>query len=320
MGKSLQGLMSMRGDIYEEDNNNNNNSGLVMFDESCLTDHCNLFGGSGSSTTLMNKPKRDTTALHEAEKAMTEELYNMSMEDREKALHDIHGVAETPDETPELVTQSLHRLEIELQTNFDYATHESFQVAMDQNPQYVRGMYLMFLRCESFDISKAANLLMRHFDTKQELFGRSKLAKDITLDDFDNHDMAALKAGYYQILPYRDRAGRVIFVKVWYHEKYTVRENSWRALWYITMAALQDEETQKKGQVAIIYNVGDTWKDMFDGELYAGVGKAKAALPMKNAAIHYCFSDPAFGAYVKFITTKTMGRNPRIRARLHQGT
>ena len=72
--------------------------------------------------------------------------------------------------------------------------------------------------------------MVHHFETKQELFGEDKVARDITLDDFDKDDMACIKAGGYQILPVRDRAGRCIFVTVFYQQKYKRPENMVRCL------------------------------------------------------------------------------------------
>jgi hypothetical protein len=85
------------------------------------------------------------------------------------------------------------------------------------------------------------------------------------------------------------------------------------------MVALIDEETQKKGLVAVIYNVDPNWKDTFDAELFAGVGELVKASPLRSVAIHYCFLDSAFGAIVKFISM-TLDRNSRTRTRLHHGT
>jgi hypothetical protein len=68
------------------------------------------------------------------------------------------------------------------------------------------------------------------------------------------------------------------------------------------MTALQDEETQKKGQVVVIYNISPTWLKKIDRTLYMGVAKLRAATPIRVVAYHYCFSDPTFGAIIAFIS------------------
>lgn len=85
------------------------------------------------------------------------------------------------------------------------------------------------------------------------------------------------------------------------------------------MIALEDEETQLKGLVQIIYNVNDQWRDNFDKELYMGVGKIRAATPIRVVSCHYCFNDPAFGIIIKLVSM-ALEMHTRTRIRLHYGT
>ena len=48
------------------------------------------------------------------------------------------------------------------------------------------------------------------FDEKLALFGADKLTHDITLADLSEADMEALNAGAEQLLPQRDRIGRLV--------------------------------------------------------------------------------------------------------------
>jgi hypothetical protein len=85
------------------------------------------------------------------------------------------------------------------------------------------------------------------------------------------------------------------------------------------MVALEDEETQRKGLVQIIYNVNERWRETFDKELYMGVGKIRAATPIRVVSIHYCFNDPAFGVIIKLVYV-ALEMHTRTRVRLHYGT
>ena len=85
---------------------------------------------------------------------------------------------------------------------------------MDRDYVQDRDFRLKFLRADLFNATEAALRLARHFQAKLELFGRSKLVKDIVQDDLDEEDMAALYAGFTQLLPVRDRAGRA--VSLWF--------------------------------------------------------------------------------------------------------
>ena len=69
----------------------------------------------------------------------------------------------------------------------------------------------MFLRAENYNPYNAASRMVRFFDEKCELFGADKLTKDITLDDLDPDDIAALENGFFQLLPEKDCAGRKVF-------------------------------------------------------------------------------------------------------------
>lgn len=104
-----------------------------------------------------------------------------------------------------------------------------------------------------------------------------------------------------------------------YELQYKQRENVWRSLWYLEMTILKDELTQKKGKISILYNVTPNWFETFDGPVLKGIGRLKNATPVKTAALHYCFSDPAFGAVVKFILSFA-DQKIRTRTKLHQGT
>jgi hypothetical protein len=57
----------------------------------------------------------------------------------------------------------------------------------------------MFLRTESFDVTDAARRLVHFFSFKEDLWGRAKLTKRITLADFDKYDYETLEHGRAQL-------------------------------------------------------------------------------------------------------------------------
>ena len=103
-----------------------------------------------------------------------------------------------------------------------------------------------------------------------------------------------------------------------YEQQYKQRENVWRSIWYLEMTIVKDELTQKKGKISILYNVTPNWLETFDRTLFKGVGNLKKATPVRTVAAHYCFTDPAFGAIIKFVSA-VMDRKTRTRTKLHQG-
>jgi hypothetical protein len=156
-------------------------------------------------------PPAEECPTPEATSAMlAKEMNQLSVEEREKVLEDIHGIARAVDEPLAYVKNSLALLEHELSKTS--RNKVAFDLANIQSKEYVSSekLRLMFLRAESFDAYKAASRMIRFFDEKYKLFGAEKLTKDIVLADLDPYDIAALEKGFYQVLPEKDSAGRKV--------------------------------------------------------------------------------------------------------------
>jgi hypothetical protein len=140
---------------------------------------------------------------------IAKQMSRLSVQDREKAYMDVHGVSDQVEETPEMVERGLVQLESEILLLKDRAAYDLAE-SMDPNYTRNRDFRLAFLRTELFDSQQAALRLMRHFQTKLDLFGRDRLVMDITQDDLEKDDMVTLYSGYCQSLSATDRAGRII--------------------------------------------------------------------------------------------------------------
>jgi hypothetical protein len=137
------------------------------------------------------------------------ELNKLSIIERENILQEIHGVSDIVDEEAEFVTRCLAELNTELTL---IKNKPAYLQAKAQNPEYVSSLdfRLMFLRAEYFIPKDAAIRLVAFFEIKLELFGAEKLTRTILLSDMDRDDIGCLEAGYSQLLPGRDRAGRAL--------------------------------------------------------------------------------------------------------------
>jgi hypothetical protein len=62
--------------------------------------------------------------------------------------------------------------------------------------------------------------MLAFFEQKLRIFGRDKLTKDITLQDLNEEDLKVLNNGHLQLLPQRDRAGRLICCNVRSYERF----------------------------------------------------------------------------------------------------
>jgi hypothetical protein len=144
------------------------------------------------------------------DKVLAQEVNNLSLQERNRVYEEVHGVAEPLGGDPEFVAQRLSVFDWHLST---IRNKPAYDLALQQSPEYVNdsNFRLMFLRYTEFDANKAAQKLAAYFDCKMELFGREKLAQNITLGDLDEKDLVYLRSGAIQILPATDRIGRPIF-------------------------------------------------------------------------------------------------------------
>jgi hypothetical protein len=185
--------------------------------------NCNLCNNEDSQNIIpirsqfgdVSYNRKDKT-LQENDKLIAHALGQLSLEEREKACYDIHGVSDEVSEEPEFVEKKLNETRdalLKIKAKLSAAT-EALRLAETINPAYVdhRKFLLTFLRVDLFDAEKAAGRIARYLDWKLSLFGREKLCKPITLDDLQKEDLTILKKGYFQMLPERDGAGRAVWV------------------------------------------------------------------------------------------------------------
>lgn len=79
-----------------------------------------------------------------------------------------------------------------------------------------------------------------------------------------------------------------------------------------------DEDSQRNGWVAIVYNVGPYHLEYFDRELYSRYLKVLKVLPFRIVGYHSCFNDLKLRTVTPF-TLLLMGKETRARYRSHVG-
>jgi hypothetical protein len=78
---------------------------------------------------------------------------------------------------------------------------------------------LMYLRCDFFNVQKAALRIVQALDFLLENYGEYALKRKIQLSDFtSDQELAVLKKGMIQLLPSRDRGGRRIILSFFFNE------------------------------------------------------------------------------------------------------
>ena len=169
---------------------------------------------------------------------MANEIDMLSLRDRNAIYEEIHGVSNMAiKETPKMIENALHMFEAELENNYsmDAASNSAsageatprfaYDIIMNQQPANNNfaskallrddNFRLRFLRFVFFDVKAAVARMLIFLNAIYTLYGFETLKQfDTSMDFFiDKRDtQAALRAGYIQLLPFRDRSGRRIIV------------------------------------------------------------------------------------------------------------
>ena len=214
--------------------------------------------GSLEAVNVMNEVMM--ISQEELDALCAREMWDLTVEEREGILYDIHGVAEVIEETPELCQEQGRLLEVELglltimasrrqrlfpahtatatvKTTERTTMGAAYIMALQQNEAYVKACHVMFLRANRWNPKLAADRMVLFFQTKLDLFGPSALTEKITIErHLTKDDRHALESGKFQLLPVRDTAGRAIVVCIpplrdYKHQDNVVRNRLVRWLW-----------------------------------------------------------------------------------------
>ena len=158
-----------------------------------------------------------TLMSQDVDQILSGEMESLSFKDRNLIQEEIHGVTNLcPEESPEMIQQALHEMKEHLNriqskpvydkiSPFSYIHSESFR--------------LRFLRCDLYDCKKAAERLVKFTEYMNEEFDMEVLERPLKLTDLQTKGgkkgkaiMDFFRQGHTQLLPFRDRSGRRVFV------------------------------------------------------------------------------------------------------------
>jgi hypothetical protein len=88
-------------------------------------------------------------------------------------------------------------------------------------------------------------------------------------------------------------------------------------VFYMMMAALEDEETQKKGVVVIDYLLSNPGR--LDPALIQIISSTMKALPRRVGGCHFCVTGYASRAWIALIRRFFLPKDLRLRSRVHDG-
>ena len=142
-------------------------------------------------------------------KAMTQ----LSVQEREEVMNELHAVAQLQPENP----QQMHHLLLQMETALQEATPTEdcgYVLAEFLDPAFVqnRELRLRFLRADRYDARAAAERMLQYIDLKQRAFGYTKLISKIKQNDLNADALEILSCGVIRVMPMPDCAGRTIIV------------------------------------------------------------------------------------------------------------
>lgn len=254
----------------------------------------------------------------EVDALYSRDMNKLSLKERDSVLHDIHGIADKVDETPEFVQEKRQQLKEELLHLTTKKTCYAYHQSLSDNHDYVTSevFELMFLRSDLWDPKLSAAKIITFLEAKLEMFGPDHLTKDIRISEMKKDDKKSLESGFFQLLSVRDVAGRAIICGVPMLRKYGDLKNLVRAFFYLVMVALEDPETQRNGIVMVGLNTGKD-RNMNRSAAWA-VQKLARLLPMRLVGIHFCYDDFMMLPMMS-LAMLVMGASRRVRFRAHYG-
>lgn len=164
--------------------------------------------------------------MKDVESLLSSELMRLSINDRNAIEEEIHGVhCLAPEETPQLLDVSLRQLLVVL-NNLPSDISAGYRQSQRFPNTYVNtaDFLLRFLRCELFDVQKAAMRVAHFLNLCTEYFGVYALQRPVMLSDFNKDELKCFRRGRLQWLPFRDRSGRRVAILFPGKEYFTIPE------------------------------------------------------------------------------------------------
>ena len=156
---------------------------------------------------------RQKSLADDVEDVLSKEMQSMSFQERVLIQEEVHGVTDLcPEETPELIGAAL----LTMQDCLDAIVYKPIYNQLSASSYlHTSEFRLRFLRREFFNCQKAAERLIRFTEYMCQEYDIDVLERPLRLTDLatkfgakGKEIMKLFKAGYAQLLPYRDRFGR----------------------------------------------------------------------------------------------------------------
>lgn len=181
-------------------------------DEASTSCHCVLTGHRHSEDISYHHVPQHLVdgvgEIKDAEEFLASELSKVSIQERHKAMDDVHCVGEELQEDPSMLERGLREFQKELA---ELARADRiYQLAVNQNQSYIEGenFRLMFLRANMYDAKRSVRQMLNLLRYKAQYFGEDKVGREITLDDLDPDAIDFVYSGRFHMQREKDRFGR----------------------------------------------------------------------------------------------------------------
>ncbi|CAJ1936553.1 unnamed protein product [Cylindrotheca closterium] len=264
-------------------------------------------------------------AMKQTEELLASEMSQLSVEERSKAMDDLHCVGEEIQETPEMIQKSL----AEFQEAVKKERNPIYEMAFNQNRAYVEDptFRLRFLRAKLYNVREAVRKMMLLLECKAKFFGHDKVARDITLDDLSEEDKQLMLSGLYHIQDGRDQNGRLIlhfFGKMLSRCRADNLIRIGHYIMYNIMSSLPD--VQRKG-IVVVYNDSTLPEETFTlpgFSFFKEIQTTYDSEPVRFSGIHYCVQAKshhlALNNVLVSLFLKGTPQDGRARSRIHYGS
>uniref|UniRef100_A0A7S4EL90 DUF6824 domain-containing protein n=1 Tax=Pseudo-nitzschia australis TaxID=44445 RepID=A0A7S4EL90_9STRA len=314
---------------------------------------------SASASTWGSKKMRhqvdrmNTADSSEVDKLITQELGELTVNRRSLVQEEIHGVSTCALEEDEtFITDGLERLEEEIRAihrevmispvqesrsgnSYDEAIWPYLAVEKESSSSaatvnlgtrllysyiFHRDFRLKFLRADMYEADKAAHRYLRCVEGLHKYFGSFALQRPLMYEDLGKECQDAAKSGYVQILPSRDRAGRLVVVSQAFLTEDVEKSMAIiiKFFIYIFSVVSEDIETQKRGVVFIFSTSEKALMVLQNPDDKVAYSMYREGCPVRRSCTHFCLPEnkPKM-RIVRAVMMLAMPRQERIRTRVH---
>jgi len=220
---------------------------------------------------------------------------------------------------------SLERLSIAIEAS-PKQDKNAYELSQEFPKTYVNTeeFRLIFLRCECFDIQKAAKRMLGYLNSIRSLFGEVVLERDICMSDLGKETKEYLRAGPLRLFPGRDRSGRRVGgnFPLACMGTVTAKHRMQAALYMMMKIAKNNIDVQKEGLVSVFWALEIGFDDIQTRSFVHA--KLIPHIPLRFCSLHICLPSTSrpdsLANRMKTMYIYAIGSEYRRRLRVHFGS